>query len=166
MSSYNDISKSKPITEVIKLIEANVYLQISRVDVAIPYMVGAPGGGKTASIKAMCTKNNWELLSTHFALKPLEETGGIPQFNKIVVNGEEQLGTVWSFPDIFGKLYELASKSNLVVWNLDDSHLLGPVHQAQMYELLTERSLRGYHLPDNVGKKFVHLCLMYWTKKV
>lgn len=37
---------------------------------------------------------------THLHLNP-EETGGIPQFNKIMVDGEEQLGTVWSFPDIF-----------------------------------------------------------------
>jgi hypothetical protein len=40
-------------------------------------------------------------------------------------------------------------KDSMVIWFLDDSHLLSPMHMALLYELFTERSLRGYKIPKN-----------------
>ena len=155
MTTEIDTSNSKPLNEVIELAIGNCTLQTAGIDVAIPYIVGAPGGGKTASIQSLADKYNWGVVSTHFALKPLEETGGIPQFEDITINGEKALGTIWSFPDIMKQLYKTAEKyageKQMVIWLLDDMHLMSAVHNAMMYELLTERKLREYTLPKNVA---------------
>ena len=158
-----DVStKGRPLHEVVGMVLGNCSLQVQGYDVAIPYVAGAPGGGKTASIQGLAESNGFGLVSSHFALKPLEETGGIPQFEKITVDGKEITATEWSFPDIMKVLYLESEKvkqnanpnSNhtpMVIWLLDDIHLCSPVHMALLYELLTERKLREYHLPDNVA---------------
>lgn len=143
----------KPLKEAVELAMMNCYMQVQGIDVAYPYIAGAPGGGKTWSIGDLCRKSKWGLISTHFPLKPYEETGGIPQFNEVTVNGEKCLGTTWSFPDVMGEMYKLAEqyKDTQVVWLLEDMHLCGAVHMGLLYELLTERKLREYHLPKNVS---------------
>lgn len=150
-----DTSNQKPLHEVIEMTIDNCVLQTRNIDVAIPYIVGAPGGGKTASIQAIASNHNWGLVSTHFALKPLEETGGIPQFEKIEIDGKPALGTIWSFPDIMKQLYKTAEKhcgeNEIVIWLLDDMHLMSAVHNAMMYELLTEHKLREFAIPKNVA---------------
>ena len=150
-----DNSNSKALNEVIEITMNNCYLQVQGIDVAVPYITGAPGGGKTASIKSMCEQYNWGLVSTHFALKPLEETGGIPQFENVTIGGENVLATTWSFPDIMKQLYLTAEKyqgeNQMVIWLLDDMHLCSAVHNAMLYELLTERKLREFKIPDNVA---------------
>ena len=159
MTTEIDTSNHKALHEVIDITIGNCYLQTQGVDVAIPYIVGAPGGGKTASIKGTATTHGFGMVSTHFALKPLEETGGIPQFENLEINGEKMLGTIWSFPDIMKHLYQTAEKmpndrngnKQMVIWLLDDMHLMSAIHNAMMYELLTERKLRDYALPENVA---------------
>ena len=142
---------TKEINEVMKIVTSNVYMQVNGLDVAYPYVVGAPGGGKTTALTTLCSQLGWDLISTHFALKPLEETGGIPQFKNIKIKGKDTLATIWSFPDIMKELYLAAEKSKIVIWLLDDIHLCGTVHMAMLYELLTERKLRDYKLPKNVA---------------
>jgi hypothetical protein len=141
----------KEINDAVNLIISNCYLQINGVDVAPPYVVGSPGGGKTQVQHSLCKEYDWGMVSTHFAMKPIEETGGIPQFKNIKINDKEMLGTVWSFPDIMGNLYELSEKHEMVIWLLDDMHLCGAIHMSLLYELLTERKLREYNLPKNVA---------------
>lgn len=95
----------KPLHEVVDLTLAMCIAQTEGKDVAIPYLQGDPGGGKTASIYAEGREADWDVISTHFALKMLEELGGIPQFSKTVINGEKRIATEWSFPDIMKVLY-------------------------------------------------------------
>jgi hypothetical protein len=145
----------RPLRDALRFLFGNAYLQIKQPkSVAIPFLRGKPGAGKTYSITETCNKSGWGFLSTHFAVKPIEETGGIPQFKPIKINDKEAIGTVWSIPDIIVTLYDLCSKHEYNIWLLDDSHLLSPMHMTLMYELLTERSIRGYKLPDNLA-----LCL-------
>ena len=144
----------KPLREALSLLIGNAYLQMSGQTVAIPFLRGKPGAGKTYSITNLCQKYNWGFMSTHFAVKPIEETGGIPQFKKINLNGEECVGTIWSIPDLIVTLHDLCSNHDFNLWLLDDAHLLSPIHMTLMYELLTERSIRGHKLPDNLA-----LCL-------
>jgi len=168
MSDALNEQHTKPLHEICQLVVGNCYQQIMGEDVAAPYVIGAPGGGKTASLQALCETNYWGIVSTHFALKPLEETGGIPQFETFVVGGQEILGTTWSFPDIMKSLFleseriinlhntmfkekKLARKNPMVIWLLDDMHLCSAVHNAMLYELLTERKLREYKIPKNVA---------------
>jgi len=159
---------TKALHEVVSLTALNCHQQIAGQDVAAPYIVGAPGGGKTSSLYNLCNTNYWGLVSTHFALKPLEETGGIPQFENVTIGGEKLLGTTWSFPDIMKSLYlesdrviqhheelyssgKIQQKNPMVIWLLDDMHLCSAVHNAMLYELLTERKLREYPVPKNVA---------------
>ena len=143
--------EQKALHDVISIVIENCYLQVQGFDVGTPFICGAPGGGKTASLQYLSTQYDFGVISTHLALKPLEETGGIPQFQNIFINGQQILGTVWSFPDIMKKLYEVSEqkKDKFVIWLLDDSHLLSTVHMALLYELLTERTLRSYKIPQN-----------------
>jgi len=148
---FNDSQNSKALHEVMNEVLWNCGLQVNGIDVGIPFICGAPGGGKTASIHYLSNQYNFGIVSTHLALKPIEETGGIPQFDTIMINGKPVLGTIWSFPDIMKVLYELSEKKkdSIIVWLLDDAHLLGPLHMGLLYELFTERTLRGYQIPKN-----------------
>jgi len=166
----------KNINEAVQWAVESCYLQIHGVDVQVPYIAGAPGGGKTQSMQALAQNmGKTAVVSTHFAITPYEEHSGIPQFTKITVNGKDQIGTVWSFPAIMKKLYELSEeveselvdgdrvdsegvpikvevkKYDMIIWLLDDMHLCGSIHMALLYELLTERKLREYDLPASVA---------------
>lgn len=148
---FNDSQNSKALHDVINEVLWNCHLQTQGIDVGIPFICGAPGGGKTASIHCLSKEYGFGVVSTHLALKPIEETGGIPQFDTIMINGKPVLGTVWSFPDIMKTLYEVSEqkKDSILIWLLDDAHLLSPIHMGLLYELFTERSLRSYKIPNN-----------------
>lgn len=206
MATKNSDVHNKDLHEVVQIILGNCRLQINGVDVAVPYLQGKPGAGKTETIRAAAIDLDWGLISTHFALKMLEELGGIPQFSNVVVDGEERIATEWSFPDIMSSMFLLSAQATVkevggvviknkhsgrivkahpkiskdeflsedspyeinvkleelievkgdgkrrgVIWLMDDMHLCGPTHMAMLYELLTERKLREYHLPHNVA---------------
>lgn len=144
-------SNSKALHDVMNEVLWNCHLQTQGTDVGIPFICGAPGGGKTASIHHLSKEYDFGVISTHLALKPIEETGGIPQFDTIMINGKPTLGTIWSFPDIMKVLYEVSEKKkdSIIIWLLDDAHLLSSIHMSLLYELFTERSLRSYKIPDN-----------------
>lgn len=131
------------------------HAKTGKFELATPYIIGAPGAGKSACIDYMCKQKNWGLLPTHWGCMPLEETGGIPQFQNTMVEGVETLSTVWSLPNVFEKLYRLSTEysgeGQGVIWLLDDMHQSSTGHLNLMYELLTYRSLRGWSLPKNVA---------------
>jgi hypothetical protein len=146
------------LKETISIVETNINLQIANInlenseeylEVAIPYLIGPPGGGKTAIIKQLCEKNNWGLLSFHPGLSSIEELTGIPTFEKLKYNQEEIIGTVWSIPEVICKLNKLSEKFEKVIFFLDDMHLSGPNIMAIMYRLLTDREIKSFKLPDN-----------------
>ena len=164
--------QEKNINDAVQWAVESCYLQINNIDVQIPYLAGAPGGGKTQSIQTLAQNmGNTAVVSTHFAITPYEEHSGIPQFTDITVNGVKEIGTTWSFPAIMKRLYELSEetenqiivddtggqvtrpvkKYKMIIWLLDDMHLCGSVHMALLYELLTERKLRDYDLPKTVA---------------
>lgn len=144
--------EKKSIHELLPIIQIQVALQIQGVDIAIPYMIGAPGGGKTSMIQnEICKKSGWNMLSCHFALNPIEEIGGLPQFKKLNINGSEVDGTVWTLPELLTKLNELAKDGKPTVFFLDDFHLCSPAHMSLGFEMFTEKKLRGFDIPQNVG---------------
>lgn len=84
-------------------------MQTTGVDSAIPFLRGAPGGGKTESVRNLAVENDYEFLSCHFALKQPEDIGGIPQFSSVEYNGETILSTKWSIPEILSELLVLSN---------------------------------------------------------
>ena len=145
----------RPLHEVIDIIDVMCNMQVNGTDTAIPLLRGAPGGGKTESIRHMVQKNGDEFLSCHLALKQPEDLGGIPQFSNININNQEILSTKWSIPEIFESLLKLSDsakkKGKKVIFFLDDIHRCGPFHVTALFELLTERKLREIKIPDNVA---------------
>jgi hypothetical protein len=140
--------KAKSLHEIEKYIHASIMLQIKAEDVAIPYLQGAPGCGKTAIINSWAKKYNWNLLSLHFALLPIEEISGIPLMKKITVGGVECSGTEWTLPGIVSALYEMDQSKPTIVF-LDDFHLCSPDHLNLGFEMFTNRSIHGYKIPEN-----------------
>lgn len=144
-----------PLNEALDLAFKNCFLQVNGVDVSIPFFDATPGAGKTAAITNLAKIQNCGFLSTHFASKPIEENGGIPNTVTFMYKEQEYKYAEWTIPQTIKTLYELSEeyekKGTFVIWLLDDSHLMGPSHMTLMYELLTERKLRDYKLPKNVA---------------
>lgn len=141
-----------PIKEAVHFFVANANLQIEGIDMAIPYIVGAPGIGKTRFLEYECKRLGFGFIAFHFSLIPIEEIGGLPVFKTIEHStGEEISGTEWSLPDIMTKIYEASNTHKKVIIFLDDFHMCSPAHLALGYEMFTERKLRGYKLPTNAA---------------
>lgn len=142
--------KTKALHELEMYICGVVGLQLDKKDVAIPFLQGAPGCGKTALIHNWTEKYNWNLLSVHFALIPIEEISGIPREHDITINGQTYPGTEWTYPEILTRLYNLDQSKPTILF-LDDFHLCSPDHFNLGFEMFTNRSIRGYKIPDNTA---------------
>jgi len=143
-----EASEGKIITDVIPYVQAAISMQIDgNKDVAIPYLQGLPGMGKTALIQKLVSNIGANLVHCHFALLPLEDLSGIPQFKPIQFNEKEAVGTEWSIPELITKICRAGEDGKPVVVFLDDFHLCSPAHLELMFEMFTEWSLRGFELP-------------------
>ena len=142
------IEKTDSIHSVMSIVKGMCILQVNGVDLAIPFLVGNPGMAKTALSKQMCFDSSWGFYSIHFGLIPIEEIGGLPQFHQL---NQDEVGTRWSKPDMLTKLEILSKKHEIVVCLFDDVHVCSQSHFNLMYEIFTERALRGYKFPDNVA---------------
>lgn len=151
----NDMNSSEKqipemaIKDALTYFIANANLQIEGKDMAIPYMVGDPGIGKTRFLETECERLGFGFIPFHFALIPIEEIGGLPVFKKTSYENEEISGTEWSLPDIMTRIYETANKFKKIIIFLDDFHMCSPAHLALGYEMFTEKKLRGYKFPKN-----------------
>ena len=128
---------------------ANANLQIEGKDMAIPYIVGDPGIGKTRFLEYECERLGFGFVPFHFSLIPIEEIGGLPIFKKTEYESSEINGTEWSLPDIMTKIYDAANKFKKIIIFLDDFHMCSPAHLSLGYEMFTEKKLRGYKFPKN-----------------
>lgn len=139
--------------EVVKIAMAQVAMQLQGKDVAIPYIQGIPGIGKTQVSLAEATRRKINMLHVHFGLTPIEEISGIPLPKDVMFNEERIKGTDWTIPEILSKSYELTKNEetgkydNPVLIFIDDVHLCSPAHMALMFEMFTEKTLRGYPFP-------------------
>lgn len=104
-----EVNYCRDLNEAIRFVDTFCDLQTNpevNNTVSVPYLQGKPGGGKTESIRAMAMAHNDEFISCHFALKQVEDLGGIPQFVNTVVNGTKVLSTVWSLPEFITSIYK------------------------------------------------------------
>ena len=144
-----------PITQAIeKIVFPMLEEQIkNKRDIAVPYLVGPPGIGKTQMFEQECLKRGWGLLNVCFPTIPLEELTGMPRGKevKIKINGDEKQTfiTEWSLPELVSILYELAQYYPVVVFFLDDNHLCDEYHQSMLFSLLTDGKLKMNKLPSN-----------------
>lgn len=123
--------------------------------VAIPYIVSAPGCGKTQMMAQMCGELGWGLVSLHIGQIPIEELGGFPVMKrkKLKINGEVKDMDVpeMSMSPYLSKVFELSANHEHVVLFLDDFHTATGSAQQIGFQLFTERKFREFKLPDNCG---------------
>lgn len=157
MSEEFEKKNSRSLPNVItEFVLPNCWLQIhddmvKKGGMAIPYLLSKPGAGKSTILKDLCSRNDFGLLIIHPALKPIEEWGGLPNFKDIEVNGTKYPGTEWTISEVIVELMELSENTKMTVMLWDDMHLCGQQHLALMQEAFSERSVRGYKIPDNVA---------------
>lgn len=179
MSSATDIIvTSKPLSDIMDIVKGMLTMQTFTMtneyqmevpsDVAIPFLQGPPGIGKTAITQQMCWDSGFDLLSVHYGLKPLEDVSGLPDLgHTITINGETVKTTKFTTPDLVGMAWDLHNKNianhneKMIVVFLDDFHMAQPLLKSLGYEMFTAKTLRNYPFPPktsfllagNMGKK-------------
>lgn len=117
-------------------------------NISVPFLCGAPGGGKSSIIKNECDKRGWNLLVKNMALCLYEELSGIPE---VIKNKNEETYAVWSKPEIIEKLEKLSSNGKPTICFFDDWHRTNGSIQSMGFELFTDYTLKGFKIPDNVA---------------
>ena len=130
----------------IKLAFSNLEQRLRGItDLSTPYLSGAPGGGKTQSMRAEAYKRNMHFVSRNLGMARAEEFGGIPEISK---KGDE-LHTTWTIPELLCEIRTKAKEKD-VICLLDDWHLSSSQIQAMGYEMFSDYTLKGYKIPKNV----------------
>jgi hypothetical protein len=107
------------------------------------FLWGPPGIGKSDLVAQIAKEKNALLIDLRVALMDPTDIRGIPYYNK-------DLGKMaWAEPvDLPSK--EQAEKYPLVFLFLDELNSAPPSVQASTYQLILNRRIGEYHLPDNV----------------
>lgn len=119
------------------------------VEIAIPFICGAPGGGKTASIKAECEARDWNLLVRNTAMMLYEEFSGIPD---VKTNEKGEIFAQWSKPQLVEDAERLAANGKPVLIFFDDWHRTNASIQSLGFETFSAKingfhTLKGFSLP-------------------
>ena len=140
-----------PINKVKPFIKANVLNQCMHEATARISLVGAPGCGKSDIMRQICEENGWGLAIKYMSNMDLCQITGIPCQVK---EGDE---AKWTRPEIFNfsnldyKPKNYKEGENITILFIDDFHLCDRVCQKYMFQLLTYKSINGYHLPKNTA---------------
>lgn len=142
----------------IQLLKNNINNQINKQPVAPMILSGSPGTGKSSAVRQLASELNMNLVEYSLPTCSIEKLSGLPseyatpQFNKYtaIPTTSDTLSTIWSVPEIVADCYHAAETSDTILL-LDDFHAMAPHLQSYFYELLLERRMGNYLLPDNVA---------------
>lgn len=118
----------------------------------VSYLEGAPGIGKSSAPFAAAAQNGWDiiLLPPAPTIEPVDLRGAMKVITAEDAKGfglpESSIGTTVAFPPDF--LPRKADKTTLVV--VDDVPTALPAVQAALFQLLLDRKLGSYTVPENV----------------
>ena len=107
------------------------------------FLWGPPGIGKSDSIHQLGTEMDAHVIDVRLSLWEPTDIKGIPYFNSID-------NTMSWAPPIELPTEELASKYPFIILFLDEMNSAPPSVQAAAYQLILNRRVGTYHLPDNV----------------
>ncbi|MCM1532941.1 MAG: ATP-binding protein [Ruminococcus flavefaciens] len=119
-------------------------------DIAIPFLCGAPGGGKTSIIKAECKARGWNIYARNMGMTVNEELSGIPELIHVTEGDKEYPVCLWSKPQIVSDIERLAAEAPTVIF-FDDWHRTPSVIQNLAFESFTDYTLKGFPFPQNVA---------------
>jgi len=107
------------------------------------FLWGPPGIGKSEVVASIAAEMKGAMIDLRLAQMEPTDLRGIPYFNK-------DLGLMdWAAPIDLPDA-EFASKYPVVVLFLDEMNSAAPSIQAAAYQLILNRRIGKYHLPDNV----------------
>lgn len=107
------------------------------------FLWGPPGIGKSEIVESITSDLKGHMIDLRLAQMDPTDIKGIPFFNK-------NLGVMDWAPPIEMPTEELASKYPIVVLFLDEMNSAAPAVQAAGYQLILNRKIGKYSLPDNV----------------
>jgi len=107
------------------------------------FIWGPPGVGKSEIVESITQEINGYMIDLRLALMEPTDLRGIPHFNE--VTGKMEWAEPSDLPD-----EELASQFENVVLFLDEMNQAPQSVQAAAYQLILNRRLGSYKLPDNV----------------
>lgn len=140
-----------PLNKIKPFIKANVLNQCIHEATARMSIVGSPGCGKSDIMRQICEENGWGLAVKYMSNMDLCQITGIPCQVK---DGED---AKWTKPEIFNftnldyKPEKYEEGKTITILFIDDFHLCDRVCQKYMFQLLTYKSINGYHLPKNTA---------------
>ena len=146
---------TRPLHECISLALDSVEMNKENIEHNVPYIVGPPGGGKSAMIKEYAQRRDYNYLGYEPALERVEKFGGIPEIvpTKVTYGGktDDELHTKWSVPQMICEIREMSQNGKPTVVLLDDWHLGDQEIQKIGFEMFTHRSLNGHKIPKNAS---------------
>jgi len=126
----------------------------------VPVVVGDPGTGKSASIKDLAEKINYDVFIVSLGALPMEWFSGLPDFatekmdSSYSLEGKEDIRTtVWTMSDLIRSINVKAEnalrdgKEGLIVL-LDDIHLVEPMVQKYLFEFFQNKTLQNYKIHE------------------
>ena len=106
------------------------------------FIWGSPGVGKSQNVAQFAEDHSALLIDVRASQWDAVDTRGIPYLT-------DSKGTAWAVPDLF-PTEEVAKLYEMIVLFLDELNSANPSVQAALYQLILDRRLGDYVLPDNV----------------
>ena len=111
------------------------------------YLKGKPGIGKSAIAAKIAKENGWEYYDLRLSQRDESEIGGLPFIGHYEENGSNISYTDYALPKWFVKA--LNNKNGMLV-HFEELNRCSRFVRNACLEILNERTLNGYKLPDNV----------------
>lgn len=144
--------------QVMDIIGLEIRAQEAGLSSLVPTIIGDPGIGKSASLKAKAIELNMDSYIVSLGALPMEWFSGLPEFATEVFDGDysatgakEAKVTEWTMSDIIRTINKkteiaLANKKDGLVVLLDDMHLVEPIVQKYLFEFFQNKTLQNYKL--------------------
>ena len=140
------------------LIKNNIKGQLADKLIAPTIIAGTPGTGKSSSLRALAAELDMNIVEFSCPTLTIEFLSGLP--NETTLTGfiksviiritDKIIGTTWSMPEMLTSVWA-AAETKPTILLLDDFHGMAPHLQSYFYQLLLDRRLGNYKLPDNVA---------------
>jgi len=141
----------------LQVITTNIKGQLKSKLIAPLIISGSPGIGKSSSIRAIASELDMNIVEFSCPVLTIEFLSGLPNETTlagyikslIIRTTDKVIGTTWSMPEMLTSVWT-AAETKPTILLLDDFHGTSPHLLSYFYQLLLDRKLGNYRLPDNV----------------
>jgi len=119
-------------------------------DILRPIFIwGHPGIGKSAITNQLAAPDDVAMIDVRASQLDAVDTRGVPFTYNVTGKSEREKRTGWAIPDLF-PTEEFAAQFKIVYLFFDELNNAPPSVQAALYQLVLDRRLGDYTLPENV----------------